>query len=213
MTTPLTLKTAKEISCTLGKTTKMECASYGIPANACKVGGILAKLKGTVCHDCYAMKGNYTFPSVKKAQTKRLASLYHPQWTDAMVRQILHTKEKYFRWFDSGDIQSMAHLINILDVVRQTPDVLHWLPTKETPLMHQYAKEYGISSIPANIIIRISGTKVNGGATKRWPWTSTVHHNADFLGDECEAYTRQGNCGPCRKCWDRDVQNVSYPKH
>jgi len=210
----LTLKSAKEIAGTLGKTTKMECASYGIPANACKVGGILAKLKGTVCHDCYAMKGNYTFPSVAKSQAKRLASLYHPQWVEAMVRQILHTKEKYFRWHDSGDIQSMQHLLNILEVARQTPNVQHWLPTKEAKILQDTVKLHGMDIIPPNFIARISGTKVNGKATNKWQWTSTVHDiDQKWLGAECEAYTRQGNCSACRMCWETDVANVSYRKH
>ena len=71
-----------------------------------------------------------------------------------------------------------------------------------------------MDAIPDNIIIRISGTKVNGKATNRWPWTSTVHDQGnDWIGEECKAYTRQGKCGPCRICWDKSISNVSYPKH
>ena len=210
----MTLKLAKEIAGTLGNPSKMPGKSYGIPAIACNVGSILAKLKGTVCHKCYAMKGNYLFPSVVKAQRKRLASLYHELWRDAMVRQILHANETEFRWHDSGDLQSMQHLLNILDVARRTPDVDHWLPSKEAQLIHKFAKLYGMDAIPDNIIIRISGTKVNGKATNKWPWTSTVHDPGnDWIGEECKAYTRQGKCGPCRICWDKTVPNVSYPKH
>jgi hypothetical protein len=47
-----------------------------LPAWECKTGSKLAKIPGTVCHGCYAMKGNYTrFPSVKKAQYKKLGSI------------------------------------------------------------------------------------------------------------------------------------------
>ena len=69
----MTLKAAREIAGTLGDPSKMPGKSYGIPAASCNVGSILAKLLGTVCYDCYALKGNYTFPSVAKSQKKRLA--------------------------------------------------------------------------------------------------------------------------------------------
>lgn len=210
----MTLKAAKEIAGTLGNPSKMPGKAYGIPAIACNVGAILAKLKGTVCHDCYALKGNYTFPSVIKSQQKRLASLYHEQWVDAMVKQISHSKEKWFRWWDSGDLQSMKNLLNILAVARRTPKVKQWIPTKEAKLMQEFAKTYGIDAIPDNLIIRISGTNVDGPATKRWPWTSTVHTPGnEWIGEECRAYTRGGKCGTCRMCWDKEVTNVSYPKH
>ena len=210
----MTLKAAKEIAGTLGNPSKMPGKAYGIPAKDCNVGAILAKLMGTVCHECYALKGNYTFPSVTKSQQKRLASLYHEQWVEAMARQILHADEEEFRWHDSGDLQSMQHLLNILAVARLTPKVKHWIPTKEAKLVLDFAKTYGMDAIPDNMIIRISGTKVNGGATKRWPWTSTVHDDSSLsVGEICGAYTREGKCGPCRMCWNKDVTNVSYPKH
>ena len=209
----MTLKAAREIAGTLGDPSKMPGKSYGIPAASCNVGSILAKLLGTVCYECYALKGNYTFPSVAKSQKKRLASLYHELWVVAMVRLILHeADEDEFRWHDSGDLQSMRHLLNILAVARQTPKIKHWLPTKEAQLMREFAKTYGMDAIPDNMVNRISGTKVNGKATKQWPWTSTVHDpGKEWIGEECRAYTRGGKCGDCRLCWDETVPNISYP--
>lgn len=29
----------------------------------------------------------------------------------------------------------------------------------------------------------------------------------------CDAYERDGKCGDCRACWDRDVAVVAYPAH
>jgi hypothetical protein len=77
--------------------------------------------KGSVCL-CIAMKGNYTrFPSVKKAQYKKLGQLFNPAWVDAMVSMIERENNKYFRWHDAGDIQSAQHLKNICDVANKTP--------------------------------------------------------------------------------------------
>ena len=88
----------------LSQTSKMPCKSWGISAKACKTGGKLAKVEGTVCHGCYALKGAYVWPVVEKAHAKRLDAIYTAGWVDAMVTAI--NGDEYFRWFDSGDIQS-----------------------------------------------------------------------------------------------------------
>ena len=54
----------------LSQTSKMPCKSWGISAKACKTGGKLAKVEGTVCHGCYALKGAYVWPVVEKAHAK-----------------------------------------------------------------------------------------------------------------------------------------------
>ena len=40
-------------------------------------------------------------------------------------------KVKYFRWHDSGDVQDLDHLRRIYEVCKLTPDVQHWMPTRE----------------------------------------------------------------------------------
>ena len=84
----------------LSQTSKMPCKSWGISAKACKTGGKLAKVEGTVCHGCYALKGAYVWPVVEKAHAKRLDAIFTSGWVDAMVTAI--NGDDYFRWFDSG---------------------------------------------------------------------------------------------------------------
>ena len=93
---------------------KMPEGSYNIPASACQTGQILAKVEGTPCEGCYALKGRYRFPNVKAALARRLKSLDHPDLVEAMTTLV--KKKKHFRWHDSGDIQSVWHLINIFKV-------------------------------------------------------------------------------------------------
>ena len=54
----------------LSQTSKMPCKSWGISAKECKTGGKLAKVEGTVCHGCYALKGAYVWPVVEKAHAQ-----------------------------------------------------------------------------------------------------------------------------------------------
>ncbi len=78
----------------LGKPSKMPGTSYGLPAKACHVGAKLAQVEGSVCHGCYALKGNYLYPSVQTAQERRLASITDPQWVEAMVTLLNKEYEK-----------------------------------------------------------------------------------------------------------------------
>ena len=48
------------------------------------------------------------------ALARRLESLKHPQWVEAMVA-LIHG-EPWFRWHDSGDLQSPEHLKKIFEV-------------------------------------------------------------------------------------------------
>ena len=196
-------KEANQIVGGLSAPGKMPCPSINLPAVACVTGSKLAKVPGTTCHGCYALKGRYRFQNVKEAMDRRLAALQDSRWVRAMV--VLMKDRKYFRWHDSGDIQSSWHLKRILEVCKQTPSTKHWLPTREAQLL-QYLDP---NIIPPNLIIRLSATKVNGAASKSWPWTSTV----STKDKTCAAPNQGGKCLDCRACWNRDIQNITYAKH
>ena len=182
---------------------KMPCPSTTLPAVACVTGSKLAKVPGTTCHGCYALKGRYNFKYTKIAMARRLEALKDQRGGRAMVT--LMEGRKYFRWHDSGDIQSSWHLKRILEVCKQTPATSHWLPTREAQLLQYLDPDI----IPPNLIIRLSATKVNGAASKSWPWTSTVSTTTKT----CPASDQGGKCKSCRQCWDRSIKNVQYAKH
>jgi len=184
--------------------------AYGLPAWECKTGAKLAKVPGSVCSGCYAMKGNYIrFPEIKKSQYKRLKALRHPLWVKAMVAKINSvavSKHEYFRWHDAGDVQDLRHLAKIFKVCRLTPDIKHWMPTREA-----WTKKYISSNRkPSNLVIRFSGTMIDQPAVKSWPNTSTVVTDGSRT---CPAPDNAGKCGSCRMCWNPEIKNISYGKH
>jgi hypothetical protein len=196
----------------LSATSKMPCKSFNLPAWECKTGSKLAKIPGTVCHGCYAMKGNYTrFPSVKKAQYRKLGQLFNPVWVDAMVSIIERENNSYFRWHDAGDIQSIKHFKNIVDVANKTPAITHWIPTREHKIINDFIKAG--NTIPDNLIVRISATNIDGKPPKNASHTSTVHSKSEAIGFECKAPSQGGSCLDCRACWDTNIKNVSYKQH
>jgi len=182
---------------------KMPCYSINLPATECKTGAKLARVPGTTCHGCYALKGRYRFTNVKEAMARRLRAITDPLWVQAMTALI--TGHKYFRWHDSGDLQGAQHLKNIFEVCKNTPETRHWLPTRE----HNLIQLMDPNIIPTNLVIRLSATKVDGGAPRWWPWTSTVSTQEKT----CPAPDQGGKCRSCRACWSRDIQNVVYAKH
>jgi hypothetical protein len=216
----LTAKQAREIAGSLGSPSKMPGHAYGLPARECRTGGRLQKVEGSTCSGCYAMRGQYNFPVVQTAQYKRLESITHPLWADAMVTLIYRAEvlsrnaTGFFRWHDSGDLQSVEHLTKIVEIAERLPEVSFWIPTRETVIVRDFLKSGGV--VPANLCVRISAHMI-GHAPKRAPLGlpySTVSDDAPFAGaHDCPARFQDNACGDCRACWDTSVPHVDYHKH
>ena len=196
-------KEARVITGGLSAPSKMPGPAYNLPASMCLTGQKLVNVPGSVCAGCYALKGRYRFNNVQTALERRAASLMHPDWIEAMVALI--SGHEYFRWHDSGDIQSVEHLKRIFEVCKRTPDTKHWMPTREARFLRLMDPDI----IPSNLIIRMSSHMIDQGPVTFWPWTSTVSTQAKT----CPAADQGNKCQSCRACWDRKVANVTYPKH
>lgn len=204
-----TLKQLEGVTGTLSKPSKMPCNSYSInPAN-CKVGQKLARVKGSTCSDCYACKGNYKRYSstMEKAWGKREANLASMEWIEAMVELIQRRdRSGYFRWHDSGDLQSMKHLLAIIVIARRLPDIKFWLPTKEKRLVNAL-----VGKIPNNLTIRLSAAMIDGKAPRTNLNTATVTTKPEQA--TCRSFEQSGKCGDCRKCWNKSINNIVYLYH
>ena len=196
---------AEKITGGLSAPGKMPEGSYNLPASMCQTGAKLRLVPDTPCYECYAFNGRYNFPNVKDALTRRLESLTHPQWVEAMA--VLIKGKKHFRWHDSGDLQSVQHLKNIFEVCKLTSGTMHWLPTQE----RQFLPLPG-SKIPTNLIIRLSNAKNNTKPGRAWDHWSTVV-TTPRAGHICPAPEQGNTCGDCRACWNKDVKEVQYRIH
>ena len=187
----------------LSKPSKMPGWAIGLPAKECKTGGKLQAVPGSVCYDCYAMKGCYVFKVVQDAQYRRLKAIYTAPWVQAMAHLINSKKPDVFRWHDSGDVQDLEHLNKIFEVCRLTPGKRHWMPTREA-----WIKDH-LNRAPSNLVIRFSAPMVDQAAPASWPNTSTVV----TTNATCPS-AQQGNiCGDCRNCWNSEIKNISYGQH
>ena len=197
----------------LSKASKMPCRSWSLQAlDTCPASiGIDGELVDA-CKGCYATDGNYRFSNVKAPRLHNREDWQQADWVDAMVAEL--DNDRYFRWFDSGDMYSLKLAEKIYDVMVATPWTRHWLPTR----MHKFAKFADIlakmEALP-NVVVRLSSDSINGDIIAGNTTSTiipTISHRKPKM-TICEAYEREGKCATCRACWDKDVEVVAYVAH
>lgn len=163
------------------------------------------------CNGCYATQGNYRYPNVKAPREHNREDWKRDSWVDDMVKAL--DSDLYFRWFDSGDMYSIDLAQKMLEVMKLTPWVKHWLPTR----MYKFPKFQSIieqmDALP-NVVVRRSSDSVTGEVINA-PWSSTIASNFDAQSniDVCGAYQHGGKCSGCRACWDKAIPVIGYVAH
>lgn len=201
----------------LSATGKMPCRSWSLqalttcPASKAKDGGLVDACKG-----CYATTGNYRFPNVKAPRLSNQIDWKREEWTHEMIE--LLDNDRYFRWFDSGDLYDIRLARKVLEIMKATPHCTHWLPTR----MHKFPKFQAVlaeMSALSNVVIRLSSDSVTGEIVEPIAGVDTSSTIIPTIDDIvptmalCEASTREGKCGPCRQCWSKDIKVIAYPAH
>lgn len=197
----------------LSKTSKMPCLSWSLIAKDHCPGSRDANGELVpACSGCYADDGFYKMPNVRAPRLHNAEDWKRAFWVEDMVTALQN--EEFFRWFDSGDMYALPLAIKILEVMRRTPWVDHWLPTR----MYKFAKFARVladmAALP-NVVVRFSSDSIKG-ETIPGDTTSVIFSDVAQLpanASVCGAYTRKGKCGPCRACWQKDVPIIAYPAH
>ena len=199
-------KEARLITGGLSKPSKMPGPAFNLPASQCITGSKLVDVLNSTCSGCYALKGRYRFKNVQAALNRRLEKLHDPRWIESMVTLI--KDQPWFRWHDSGDVQSVQHLKNIFEVCKRTPGTRHWLPTREARFLRLMDPDV----VPENLKIVLSDHMNDQEKPPTWwPYTSGVTTSHDQV--TCPASSQGNKCLDCRKCWDRGTKRVIYGKH
>lgn len=164
------------------------------------------------CKGCYATTGNYRFANVKAPRIHNQTDWQRLEWVDDMVQAL--DSDRYFRWFDSGDMYALGLAEKILEVMKRTPWVKHWLPTR----MHKFPKFSLVlremAALP-NVSVRFSSDSVLGEYKKGLHGSVIIPTPADVKKGMtlCRAYENAGKCSGCRACYDKAVKVIAYPAH
>src|SRR5574344_1267730 len=200
----------------LSTTSKLNAKSWSLqaldtcPASKGEDGELVDACKG-----CYATIGFYVFSVAKATRQFNKEAWQHEDFVPHFVSALY--KERFFRWFDSGDMYSLALAEKIYSIMKLTPHVRHWLPTR----MYKFDKFKPILSKMAalpNVVVRLSSDSIDG---------LTVQDNlgcntssiipADWVDDHngfvCSAYDQDGRCMDCYACYNKEVKNVAYVGH
>lgn len=133
----------------------------------------------------------------------------------------------YFRWFDTGDLQDLEMLWCINEIALATPEISHWLPTKEYSMVIAALKSPEWTWAK-NLTIRVSVAARNKEPSHSWKmrafYASKKGLNLTFSqvfdpekGPNetenkwfvCPALKQGHKCLECRWCWG--TNDVAYP--
>lgn len=198
----------------LSKTSKLDnVRSWSLQAVETCPGSIDSETGGLVaaCQGCYAIGGNYRFDNVKLPRLHNRTDWKRDAWVDDMIDALRN--DRWFRWFDSGDMYDVRLAEKMLHVMQRTPHVKHWLPTR----MHKFAK-FGpvlaaMQALP-NVVVRPSSDSVTGDYIPGLHGSTIIPDTTPRDGVKvCHAATNAGKCGPCRDCYSKDVAVIGYVAH
>lgn len=210
----MTLSEALAITGPLQRASKMPCHTYSIPAAHCKRGRKLAEIENSVCSKCYAMRNNFTWPHTQRSMMAHEMAMEHPQWAEAMAMVLTSYEHSgYFRWFASGDLQSLESLVKICEVCRRTPRIKHWLPSHEVGILGEFRRAG--YTYPSNLTVRLSADFIDK------PIPKSLTRSLGVLAGEvssrgvetCPASKQDNMCQTCRMCWDKRVRTITYKLH
>jgi hypothetical protein len=164
------------------------------------------------CKGCYAVGGNYRFKNVKEARSHNKKDWKRSEWVADMIEEL--DSDRYFRWFDSGDMYSLALAEKMYEICKATPWTRHWIPTR----MHKFKKFRDvIDRLNAldNVVVRLSSDGINGEIIEEAEYSSTIIPFIDSVtvATVCNAPLQDGKCKKCRLCWDKSTKVIAYAGH
>lgn len=105
----------------------------------------------------------------------------------------------------------------MLEIMKATPHVQHWLPTR----MYKFKKFHSVIQEMAslqNVAVRLSSDSITGelvnSSVSDINSTIIPEHAIDsYNGFICKAFYQDGKCLDCVACYDKNVKTISYVGH
>ena len=202
----------------ISKTSKMRVnnkpvKSFSLPAGTSCPGAKDAE----VCGSCYAKSGFYHMPVVKNVREHNRIAYHKDSFVDDMVK-IIGT-DKWFRYFDSGDIETPELGEKIYQIAKRCPTTSIWIPSRSDKVKSIAPSIKKLQSLP-NVSMRLSADNIGLSKPERPGVNSYVINVSDIPEAHkrgilvCPATTpgtTQKSCDTCTACYS-DVP-VAYVLH
>jgi hypothetical protein len=136
---------------------KKRVLNFSLPAYKTINGKTVCPFAKDCIKYCYAQKGNYRFPSVKKGLNKRYELTKTAEFVPMMNATLLLERPTHVRIHDSGDFYSVAYLKKWIQIAKDNKDVIFYAYTKSIKFFIDYQ-----INLPKNLkIIFSEGSKTD----------------------------------------------------
>jgi len=139
---------------------KVRVLNFSLPAYKTQNNKVVCPFAKDCVKYCYAQKGNYRFPSVKKGLNKRYELSKKEEFVTIMNANILLERPTHVRIHDSGDFYSIAYLNKWIEIAKANKDVIFYAYTKSIPFFKRNKQNNNNWLLPNNLkIIFSEGSK------------------------------------------------------
>lgn len=169
--------------------------------------------------ECYALKGHYGCPSVKKSLLENITEYNaDPQGFFDKINEYLNNGlviYKYFRWFASGDIVNKMFFDLMVELALKNPLTQFMAFTKKYYIVNDYITLHG--KLPNNLKIVFSHWDKTWAVNNPYelPCSYIIFKNQDKNENiPSNAIPCSGKCDKCLGCWHlKNGQAVQFKQH
>jgi hypothetical protein len=188
---------------------------------------LLKNINNSICSLCYSENIEKRYTNAEKSWANNY-QLYikskddSEQWIINFLFLLDNVVKKtpnpnHFRWFPSGDLESIEMLGRICEIANRRKSISFWLPSKQIDIISEYV---AFNKLPNNLNIRVSSYMIDQDPPKlaMGLTTSTVNKNSNNQKINCPATfkigkSKDGKCNDCKLCWNKNVLNIDYKLH
>ena len=135
---------------------KARILNFSLPAYKTQNNKVVCPFAKDCVKYCYAQKGNYRFPSVKKGLNNRYELSKKEEFVTIMNANILLERPTHVRIHDSGDFYSVDYLNKWIQIANDNKEVIFYAYTKSIPFFKRTKEENNNWLLPKNLIIIFS---------------------------------------------------------
>lgn len=130
--------------------------NFSLPAYKTQNNKVVCPFAKDCVKYCYAQKGNYRYPSVKKGLNNRYELSKKEEFVTIMNANILLERPTHVRIHDSGDFYSVKYLNKWIQIANDNKEVIFYAYTKSIPFFKTTKEMNTNFLLPKNLIIIFS---------------------------------------------------------